>query len=77
MGVVWVWNLRIPEVRKTNAAVVEWRRASRGEVDAVISRIRRGRGACVATKETSCPECSYIIRNDFFPAQCVYCGGPL
>ena len=67
----------MPEAGKIAAVAADWRGTSRGEVDAVISRIRRGRGVCVATKETSCPECSYIIRNDSFPAQCIYCGSSL
>jgi hypothetical protein len=46
-------------------------------VDAVISRIRRGRGTGIALRGTPCPECSYIIRNDSFPAQCIYCGSSL
>jgi hypothetical protein len=77
MGVVWVWNLKMPEAGKIAAVAADWRETSRGEVDAVISRIRRGRGTGIALRGTSCPECSYIIRNYSFPAQCIYCGSSL
>ncbi len=74
MGVVRAWNLRMPEARAT---VNDWRETSRGEVDAVISRVRCGKGTGIALKGTPCPECSYIIRRDSFPAQCIYCGSSL
>lgn len=77
MGVVWVWNLKTPEARNIAAVAADWRETSRGEVDAVIGRVRRGRRAGIALKGTPCPECSYIIRSDSFPAQCIYCGSSL
>lgn len=77
MGVVWVWNLKIPGARKMNAAAADWRETSREEVDAIIARVRRGRRAGIALKGAPCPECSYIIRSDSFPAQCIYCGSSL
>ena len=77
MGVVRVWNLKISEAGKMNVAATDWRKRSRGKVDAVISGIRRGKGTGIALKGTPCPECSYIIRSDSFPAQCIYCGSSL
>lgn len=77
MGVVWVWNLKTPEAGKIAAVAADWRETSRGEVDAVIGRVRRGRRAGIALKGTPCPECSYIIRSDSFPARCIYCGSSL
>ncbi len=76
MGVMWAWNLKTPKMGDTNA-VVDWREASRRSVDEVIGRIRSTKRARIAFKETACPECSYIARNVFFPAQCIYCGGSL
>jgi rubrerythrin len=76
MGVVRVWNLKIPEARKMNAAA-DWRKTSRGKVDAVISGIRSGKGTGIVLKGTPCPECGYIIRSDSFPTQCIYCGSSL
>jgi 5-methylcytosine-specific restriction endonuclease McrA len=77
MGVMWVWNLKTPEMGNINAAAGDWREASRRNVDEVIGRIRSMRRKRIAFKETACPECSYITRNVFFPAQCIYCGGSL
>lgn len=77
MGVVRVWNLKTPEAEKMNVAAADWRETSRGKVDAVIKKIRREREAEITKKGTPCPECSYIIRNDSFPVQCIYCGSSL
>jgi len=77
MGVVWVRNPKASETGDMSAIAADWREASRRNVDAVIERIRRAERARVAFKETACPECSYITRNVFFPAQCTYCGGSL
>ena len=77
MGVVWVWNLKTAEGAEISAAASDWRKASRGKVDAVINKVRREREEGTIKKETSCPECSYIIRSASFPALCIYCGSAL
>ncbi|HVY54474.1 MAG TPA: hypothetical protein VHC46_01830 [Thermodesulfobacteriota bacterium] len=61
----------------TSALAADWREASRRSVDEIISRIRFVGSARAASKETVCPGCSYITRSVSFPAQCIYCGGPL
>lgn len=77
MGVVWLWNLRTPETGDMNPAAVDWKESSRRTVDAIIDRMKGSARARIIFKETVCPECSYITRNISFPAQCIYCGGPL
>jgi len=77
MGVVWVWNLKTPDTGNFAAVAADWKETSRRSVDAVIDRIRRAGRARIALRENTCPECSYITRNVSFPAQCIYCGGPL
>lgn len=77
MGVVWVWNLKTPETGGMSAVTADWKEASRRSVDEIINRIRSMGRTRITPKETACPECSYITRNIFFPAQCIYCGGPL
>lgn len=77
MGVVWLWNLKTPVTGGISAAVSDWRESSRRNIDEIISRTRFVGRVRVAPKETACPECSYITRNIVFPAQCIYCGGPL
>lgn len=77
MGVVWVWNLKTAEGEEITAAALDWRKASRGKVDAVINKIQRERDTEIKKKEISCPECGYIARNISFPALCIYCGGAL
>lgn len=77
MGVMWIWNLKSPEMVDMSASVVDWREASRRSVDEVIGRIKSMKRKRTAFKETACPDCSYITRNVSFPAQCIYCGGSL
>jgi hypothetical protein len=77
MGVMWVLNLKTPEMGDINAAAGDWRESSRRNVDEVIGRIRSMGRKRSAFKGTACPDCSYFTRNVSFPAQCTYCGGSL
>jgi hypothetical protein len=77
MGVVWVWNLKTSGGKGMSVAVADWRKASRGKVDAVISKVWWEHEEGIMKKGTSCPECSYIIRSTSFPAFCIYCGSAL
>jgi hypothetical protein len=77
MGVVWVRNFKAPREEEISTAALEWKKVSRGKVDAVINKIRRERETWITKEGTSCPECGYITRNTSFPALCIYCGGTL
>jgi len=78
MGVVWVWNFKMAEEgAEIRAAALDWRKASRSKVDAVINRIRMERKSEIMNEETSCPEYGYIIVGAFFPALCIYCSSAL
>lgn len=57
--------------------VLEWKVPSRGKVDEVIKRVRMGRRVKGVKTDIACPECRYVIRGNYFPALCIYCGHSL